>query len=113
MAGGRRTGSGRKRTQSDARGWLKAVVDDPIRREAFRDCLDRALASEDPSVGVAAFFRAFEHAFGRPPQSLQLDHRTSEGPLEFRILDAAGAAFAFGGGDLPTRSIPLPTEASE
>jgi hypothetical protein len=100
---------------------VRDIVDEPERRQRFINALDASLVgwarSKNPSeaagAAVAAYLRAFEHGYGRPPQALDVKVGNSDGPFEFRILDAAGAAFAFGGGDLPTRSIPLPTEASE
>lgn len=87
---------------------MRAAVDDSDRWSRFVATVDRQLAKGNPDP----FLKAFEHGYGRPPQALDVSHR-SEGPLEFRILDATGATFAFGGGDLPTRSVPLPTEITE
>jgi len=76
------------------------------------------IASGKPPRNSQAILKALEiklaYAHGRPHQAMAVAVSNEEsGPLEFRILDAAGAAFAFGGGDLPTRSIPLPTEVAE
>ena len=76
--------------------------------EAVR-ALIRSKAETDPDYAL----KIAEAAHGRPPQALDIAHRNEGGPLEFRILDATGADFAFGRGDLPTRSVPLPTEALE
>ena len=79
---------GRPREAVGGRRWVRELVDDPERREAFRACLDSALAGKDPVDGVAAYLRAFEHGYGRPPQAL--DVRTSEvAPGEQIIYRAA------------------------
>lgn len=57
--------------------------------------------------------RVAEHGYGRPPQALDVSHNTGQVPLEFRILDVNGAAFAFGGGDLPAHAVPVPAKAPE
>jgi len=104
MAGNAR--SGRRNRDPIVIGWrdfCRSVVSDPAVQAKIK-----ATALESPDFAL----RLAEHGYGRPPQALDVKV-ANDGPLEFRILDAAGAAFAFGGGDLPTRSIPLPTEASE
>lgn len=101
--GGKRTGAGRPKEVLGWRDFCRSVIGDPRIQAAIKA---RALRNPDFALRVA------EQGYGRPPQALDVSHR-SEGPLEFRILDATGAIFAFGGGDLPTRSVPLPTEATE
>lgn len=97
--------SGRKRDPNiiGFRDFCRSVVSDPKVQAKIHAT---ALANADFALRLA------EHGYGRPPQALDVKVGSSS-PLEFRILDATGAAFAFGGHDLPTRSIPLPTEASE
>ncbi len=119
-SGGKRANSGRKQTVTGGREWVRDIVDEPERRQRFINALDAALVgwarSKNPSeaagAAVAAYLRAFEHGYGRPPQALDVKV-ANDNPLEFRILDATGADFAFGGGDLPTRSVPLPTAVAE
>jgi len=96
--------SGRKPDATGFRAWAREVVDRESTRKLIADKAD-----SDPDYAL----RLCEHAYGRPPQALDVSHRTEDGPLEFRILDVTGAAFAFGGGDLPTRSLPLPTGVAE
>jgi len=101
-----RSGTGRHKRDPVVIGWrdfCRTVVSDPRVQAKIQET---ALANPEFALRLA------EHGYGRPPQALDVKV-ANEGPLEFRILDAAGAAFAFGGGDLPTRSIPLPTEATE
>jgi len=86
------------------REFCRDVVSDPKVQAKIRR---QALANPDFALRVA------EHGFGRPPQALDVSHRTENGPLEFRILDATGADFAFGRNDLPTAAVPLPTGAVE
>ena len=104
MAGNAR--SGRRNRDPVVIGWrdfCRKVVSDPAVQAKIK-----STALENPEFAL----RLAEHGYGRPPQALDVKV-ANDRPLEFRILDATGAAFAFGGGDLPTRSIPLPTKASE
>jgi len=96
--------SGRKPDATGFRAWAREVVDRESTRQLIAD-----KANVDPDYAL----RLCEHAYGRPPQALDVSHRTDDGPLEFRILDATGADFAFGRNDLPTAAVPLPTGAVE
>ncbi len=110
--GGKRAGAGRRKGNVNVvggRARMRTAVDDEDRWTRFIATVDAQLAKGNPDP----FLKAFEHGYGRPPQALDVSHRTQDGPLEFRILDATGADFAFGGGDLPTRSVPLPTAVAE
>ena len=87
------------------REFCRSVVSDPRVQAKIQET---ALANPEFALRLA------EHGYGRPPQALDVKFGNSnDGPLEFRILDATGADFAFGRHDLPTRSVPLPTAATE
>jgi len=114
MAGNARSGRrNRDPLVVGGRIYLRALVDNPDYRTQFTAQFERAITGEDPIKAVEAFLKIFEHGYGRPPQALDVKVGNSDGPLEFRILDVAGADFAFGGGDLPTRAVPLPTGVTE
>ena len=96
--------SGRKPDTTGFRSWCRSVVD----RESVKTLI-AAKAEADPEFAL----KVAEHGYGRPPQALDVHVGNDNGPLEFRILDATGAAFEFGRNDLPTRAVPLPTAATE
>lgn len=67
--GGRRAGAGRKPSGAkQAREWFRDIVCDPVRRQKFLAALDAQLEAGE----TAAYFKAMEHGFGRPPQSLNV-----------------------------------------
>jgi len=102
--GGKRDGAGRPREVVAFREFCRTVVSDPAVQRKIKET-----AKKNPDFAL----RVAEHGFGRPPQALDVSHRTENGPLEFRILDATGADFSFGRNDLPTAAVPLPKGVAE
>lgn len=86
----------------------------------FRDFCRNVIANPKVQAGITRralrdpefALRVAEHGFGRPPQALDVKIGGDNGPLEFRILDAAGNPFTLGGA-VPAAAVPLPGEAAE
>lgn len=96
--------SGRKPDTTGYRAWCRSVVD----RDTVRSLI-AAKAESDPDYAL----RLCEHAYGRPPQALDVTLGNGEdGPIEFRIVDATGAPFALGAG-MVAAALPVPGEAAE
>ena len=55
---------------------MRSLVDNPERRRRLTEQFDAALSGADALDAVASFVKIFEHAYGRPPQAL--DIRTAE-----------------------------------